>query len=78
MTGLGLLLSLFIAGNVVQMAGGLFNGLRMALHVVAFVVTMSALSIGLGAVLISRAGTRPIRSGLAAAEPEIFAEETHA
>jgi hypothetical protein len=78
MTGLGLLLSLFIAGNVVQMAGGLFNGLRMALHVVAFVVTMSALSVGLGAVLISRAGTRPIRSGLAAAEPEIFVEETHA
>ena len=76
MTGLTLLVGLFAASQVVSMAGpllGFLSGMLMALGVV---VTWAALSIGLGAVLISRAGTRPTRLD-GVAEPEIFAEEAH-
>jgi hypothetical protein len=76
MTGLTLLVGLFVASQVVSMAGpllGFLSGLLIALGVV---VTMAALSIGLGAVLISRAGTRPVRLN-GTAEPEIFAEASH-
>jgi hypothetical protein len=76
MTGLTLLVGLFVASQVVSMAGpllGFLSGLLIALGVV---VTLAALSIGLGAVLISRAGTRPVRLN-GTAEPEIFAEASH-
>lgn len=76
MTGLTLLVGLFAASQVVSMAGpflGFLSGMLMAL---AVVVTWAALSIGLGAVLISRAGSRPVRLD-GVVEPEIFAEEAH-
>jgi hypothetical protein len=76
-TGLGLLLSPFIAMHAVHMAGpwlGFLAGILMAVGVIA---TWAALSIGLGAVLISRAGTRPVRTP-SAAEPGIYAEPTSA
>jgi hypothetical protein len=74
LTGLGLLLALFVASQVISMAGpwiGFLSGTLVALGVV---ITWAALSIGLGAVLISRAGTRPVH--VASAEPEMFAEQT--
>jgi hypothetical protein len=77
-TGLGLLLVLFAAGNIVGMAGPWLGFLRGLLFVVAGVTTWAALSIGLGAVLLSRAGTRPMRRRGAGAEPEIYAEATNA
>ncbi len=78
LTGLGLLLVLFAAGNIVGMAGPWLGFLRGLLIAVASVITWAALSIGLGAVLLSRAGTRPMRRrGDAEAEPDIYAEATN-
>jgi len=78
LTGLGLLLVLFAAGNIVGMAGPWLGFLRGLLIAVGSVVTWAALSIGLGAVLLSRAGTRPMRrTGGAEPEPDIYAEATN-
>jgi hypothetical protein len=76
-TGLALLLSLFIASHVVQMAGPWLGFLRSMLTGLGFVMTTAVLSIGLGAVLLSRAGTRPIRRPRMA-EPDVYAEATNA
>jgi hypothetical protein len=60
LNGMGLLLAAFIAASVVEMAGpwlGFIRGLLIFLGVVA---TWAAITIGFGAVLISRAGTRPL------------------
>jgi hypothetical protein len=76
-SGFGLLLAPFIVMNVVRMAGpwlGFLYGICVAVGVIG---TWAALSIGLGAVLISRAGTRPLRP-LSSPEPEIYAEPTSA
>lgn len=78
LTGVGLLLALFVASHVVQMAGpwlGFIHGLLMFL---AVVLTWAAFTIGLGAVLISRGGTQPVRS-TATDEPahQAFEEESH-
>jgi hypothetical protein len=75
MTGLGLLVALFIASQVISMAGPWLGFLSGTLAALGMVVTWAALSIGLGAALISRGGTRPVRVG-GGGEPEIFAEET--
>ncbi|MFS8637919.1 MAG: hypothetical protein FWJ74_07520, partial [Gemmatimonadota bacterium] len=59
LTGVGLLLALYIAANLVEMAGpwlGFISGLLMFL---AVVLTWAAFTIGFGAVLLSRGGTRP-------------------
>ena len=72
MTGIGVLVAFFLASQVVSMAGpwlGFFTGLLIFLGVVT---TIAALTIGFGAVLISRAGTRPLRNG----EPDLFSEES--
>ena len=76
MTGLGLLMALFIAAQVVSMAGPWLGFFRGALTALGVVVTWAAVSIGFGAVLLSRGGTRPVRMA-ASPEPEIYAEETH-
>jgi hypothetical protein len=76
MTGLTLLVGLFAASQVVSMAGPFLGFLRGMLMALGVVVTWAALSIGLGAVLISRGGTRPVRLD-GVVEPEIFAEEAH-
>ncbi len=76
MTGLGLLLALFIASQIVSITGiGFFAG---ALFGIGIVVTWAAVSIGLGAVLLSRGGSRPSGSRPVTAEPGIYAEEAHA
>jgi hypothetical protein len=76
MTGLGLLMSLFIASQVVAMAGPWLGFFRGALVALGVVVTWAALSVGLGAVLLSRGGTRPVQT-FSGPEPEIYAEEAH-
>lgn len=76
MTGLGLLMALFIAAQVVSMAGPWLGFFRGALTALGVVVTWAALSVGFGAVLLSRGGTRPVRMA-ASPEPEIYAEEAH-
>jgi hypothetical protein len=78
LTGLGVLLVLFAAGNIVGMAGPWLGFLRGLIFAVAGVVTWAAISIGLGAVLLSRGGTRPIRrNGGKEPEPDIYAEATN-
>jgi hypothetical protein len=78
-TGLALLLGLFFAANFVQMAGpwlGFINGL---LNVLAIMLTWLAATIGIGAVVLSRGGTRrPVP--VPAVDPDhdpYFEEESH-
>lgn len=59
LTGVGLLLALYIAAGVVEMAGPWLGFIRGLLLFFAIVVTWAAFTIGFGAVLLSRAGTRP-------------------
>lgn len=79
MTGLGLLIAPFIAVNVIRMAGpwlGFIGGIFGAIGVV---VMWAALSIGLGAVLLTRGGTRPGNGSAGnSSEPGIYAEPTGA
>jgi hypothetical protein len=78
MTGLGLLVAPFVAVNVIRMAGpwlGFLGGIFAAIGVV---VMWAALSIGLGAVLLTRGGTRPGNGSTMAPEPGIYAESTRA
>jgi hypothetical protein len=75
LSGLGLLLAFFLAGHVVHMAGpwlGLIRGMLMFLGGVA---TFMALAIGFGAVLLSRAGTRPVRPHAIIDEADLYREE---
>jgi len=75
MTGLGLLLAFFIASRIVHMGGRWLNPLEALLVIVGFVSTFSALAIGFGATLISRAGTRPVRGPGRVEEQDLFTEE---
>jgi hypothetical protein len=75
LSGLGVLLAFFIAASVVHMAGpwlGVISGLLTFLGVMT---TITAVLIGFGAVLISRAGTRPLRTSTMSDEPDLFREE---
>jgi hypothetical protein len=78
-TGLGLLLVLFVAANVVQMAGPWLGFLDGLLSFFGIILTWAAATIGFGAVLLTRAGTRPVTSGLAreAREADLFEEDSH-
>ncbi len=78
MTGLGLLLALFMASHVVSMAGPWLGFLRGMLFGLGVVVTVAALSIGMGAVLLSRGGTRPVRRSRIGQEPDFYAEAKNA
>lgn len=60
LTGIGLLLALFFASHVVQMGGPLLGFVRGLLTFLGVTLTWAAFTIGLGAVLLSRAGSRPI------------------
>lgn len=59
LSGVGLLLALYFAANVVQMAGPWLDFISGLLMFLAVVLTWAAFTIGFGAVLLSRAGTRP-------------------
>ncbi len=60
LTGVGLLLALFAASFVFEMAGPWLGFIRGILLFLAVVLTVAVAAIGLGAVLVSRAGTRPV------------------
>lgn len=74
LTGLGLLLALFIGGAVVTMGGPWLGFMSGLLKFFAVMVTWAAFSIGFGAVLLSRAGTRPIRANGRPAESDLFTD----
>ncbi|MGH7465134.1 MAG: hypothetical protein ACREK1_08155, partial [Longimicrobiales bacterium] len=75
LSGIGILLALFFASQVVHMAGPWLNliaGILLALGVVSTIVV---LLIGLGAVLLSRGGKQPIAAEGTTAERDLFTEE---
>jgi len=74
-TGVGLLLVLFIASHIVGMAGPWLGFLQGLLQFLAVMLTWAAFTIGFGAVLISRAGTRPVRGEAMAGSTDTFEEE---
>ncbi|MGH7553232.1 MAG: hypothetical protein ACREMQ_09445 [Longimicrobiales bacterium] len=76
MSGLAFLMALFIASQIVGMAGPWLGFFRGALTALGVIVTWAALSVGFGAVLLTRGGSRPARVNNSA-EPEIYAEEAH-
>jgi hypothetical protein len=67
-TGVGLLMVLFLAANIISMAGPWLGFLEGLLKFMAVMLTWAAFTVGFGAFLISRGGTRPIRPEGAAAE----------
>ncbi len=75
MTGLGLLLAIFVAGHVVQMAGPWLGFIRGLLMFVGGALSWAALTIGFGAVLLSRAGTRPLARTVGLESEEIHGYE---
>lgn len=58
-TGVGLLLVLFLAAHIITMAGPWLGFLQGLLKFLAVMVTWVAFMIGFGAFLLSRGGTRP-------------------
>jgi hypothetical protein len=77
LTGLGLLMAFFVAGYVVQMAGPWLGFIRGLLFFVGSVTTWAAITIGFGAALVSRGGSRPVRPPPADIEPDLFREEAN-
>jgi hypothetical protein len=79
-TGLALLLGLFVAANAVTMAGPWLRFLHGLLTAIGLFVTWLAITTGFGAVLLSRAGTRATwtrRRPLEGAYEDLEEEETH-
>lgn len=60
LTGVGLLVALFAASFVFEIAGPWLGFIRGILMFLAVVLTVAVAAIGLGAVMVSRAGTRPV------------------
>lgn len=75
LSGLGVLLALFLAAHMVHMAGPWLSAIRGMLFFLGTVVTGVSMAVGLGAVLISRAGTRPLGRTAPHAREEAFTEE---
>jgi hypothetical protein len=59
-TGVGLLLVLFITAHIITMAGPWLGFLQGLLKFLAIMVTWVAVMVGFGAFLLSRGGTRPV------------------
>ena len=69
LVGLGLLLALFMGAQVLELTGPFLGFLRGILTFLGVVLTWAVLTIGFGAVLISRGGTRPpVPAGLETTE----------
>lgn len=75
LSGLGVLLAFFLASSVVHMAGPWLRVVSNLLTFLGIVTTIGAVMTGFGAVLISRAGTRPLRPDNFVEEPDLFREE---
>jgi hypothetical protein len=72
-TGVGLLLVLFLAAHIITMAGPWLGFLQGLLKFLAIMVTWVAFMIGFGAFLLTRGGTRPTVEPL----PAPMEEEIH-
>jgi hypothetical protein len=75
MTGLLLLGALFFAANIVHMAGSWLDFINAILTFFGIVLTWGAATVGLGAVLISRGGSRPPNA--AAQQGSLFTEDAN-
>jgi hypothetical protein len=75
LSGLGVLLAFFLASQVVYMGGPWLRVISGLLTFLGVVTTGIAVIIGFGAVLISRAGSRPVGPGGIVEEQDLFAEE---
>jgi hypothetical protein len=75
-TGLGLLLAMFVFAGIIEMAGPWLGFIRGLLIFLGVVITWAAFTIGFGAVLVSRGGTRPLGKA-PLLDVEDFAEEAH-
>jgi len=76
LAGLGLLLALFLGAHILELTGPFLGFLQGILMFLGVVLTWALSTIGLGAVLISRGGSRPVTtSSFDMAEPSM--EETH-
>lgn len=75
LSGLGLLLALFLASFVVHMGGSWLQPIRGMLVFLGVVSTGIAVCIGFGAVLLSRGGTRPIRKPGMTPDTDLFGED---
>src|SRR5690606_1499598 len=60
LTGVALLVALFAASFVFEIAGPWLDFIRGILLFLAIVLTVAVAAIGLGAVMVSRGGTRPV------------------
>jgi hypothetical protein len=75
MTGFMLLGALFFAGNVVHMAGPWLDFIKGILFFFGVVLTWGAATVGFGAVLISRGGSRPVQP--AGEQSSLFTEDAN-
>jgi hypothetical protein len=75
LSGIGILLALFLAAQVVHMAGPWLNVIKGILLVLGSVSTAVVVLAGFGAVLISRGGKEPLRADGTKAERDLFSEE---
>jgi hypothetical protein len=75
LSGIGILLALFLASQVVHMAGPWLGVITGILIFLGFATTAVVVTIGLGAVMISRGGKYPVRADGTTAERDLFTEE---
>ena len=75
MTGFMLLGALFFAGNVVHMAGRWLDFIKHLLFFFGVVLTWAAATVGFGAVLISRGGSRPAHPSVE--QSSLFTEDAN-
>lgn len=75
LSGIGILLALFLASQVVHMAGPWLDFIRGILIFLGFATTAVVVTIGLGAVMISRGGKNPVRADGTSAERDLFTQE---
>jgi hypothetical protein len=75
LSGIGILLALFLASQVVHMAGPWLDVIRGILIFLGFSTTAVVVLVGLGAVMVSRGGKNPVRADGTTAERDLFTEE---
>ena len=75
LSGIGILLALFLASQVVHMAGPWLRAINAILIFLGVMSTLTVVVIGFGAVLISRGGKQPVRAGGTTAERDLFTED---
>lgn len=76
LAGLGMMLALFLGAHILELTGPFLGFLQGILMFLGVVLTWALATIGLGAVLISRGGSRPVTTdSFNMSEPSM--EETH-